>query len=669
MAGYNSKWKLKFADNEIPDHFFEWLESVTNDFRKRKDYGPLTEYINQADKWLSDKSLITDYYDNEDKEKFRDREILRIRENSLFFLDKYHTIVDGEMGGMGKIDYKAEDAQKILSFLFDNNLNLLIGKPRQIWFTSTMGGLFIKRVCFFNGYYALYVADEVSKAERIFKEKMRFSFFGLPEWLRATPSNVRDDMLAFIGNPKKGQPGLDSRLEVVSPRTTSATGEAPNLIGMDEIGLNKGFAEMMSEMLPALYKYNPKTKKQERTRQLIAWGTGGKMASGGAEMEMEWKAARKAWKKRNGEYPLIPVMFDVWARPGVDKKFYEDRRKEAYSKEGPEAENFRIKFHQHYPTSEQDMFLQTVKTLIPYDEIVDHINRIYAMPIREQPVYGYFDPVYNTSIPSGPESDTPYKIIGSTFVPTSGLKDPSTTTIMFQKPDPEWEDRYYKGTDPISAETGNSLMSSSIWDDYANTISCVMNWRIRDYKQVFLQSLLMGIHYSPYIKDLVEINNGEFYINYVESKGFENQLVTNLELPKEMQIGSGPTYGINNKGHVPMHIVHSIQSMLGAYSKNIYIVEFFEQLKTFVEKNLPSGRTRYQAKDLKYWRDDIIFSAVYSYICAQCFKNYKPKKIDYDEKNEPTRRFDYDENFNLRLAEFSRDGKRIRFLDHITYDV
>ena len=108
--------------------------------------------------------------------------------------------------------------------------------------------------------------------------------------------------------------------------------------------------------------------------------------------------------------------------------------------------------------------------------------------------------------------------------------------------------------------------------------------------------------------------------------------------------------------------------MRDAYGNKIWIPEFFIQLKTFVEKTLPSGKTRYQAKDLKAWRDDVIFGSTYSYICASCYTHYKPQKTDAEYVKDPVRRYDYDENFTLRLGEFTDDGEHIRWLDDIQSD-
>lgn len=658
----NSSWKIDFNEG-YPEDFIAWINSINKDFRTRIDYEPLNVYCKQAHKWLKEESFDYEDLNEQEKKQYRTSEIKKIRENTLYFLDKYHIIKDGD-APRGFIDFKAYDAHKILAFLFDQRLSLLIGKARQIFFTSTMGGCFVKRTMFFGGYYALYVADDEKKGQKIFKDKIRYSVFRVPKYLRPNVRNVRDGMLGFGStNLKKGgvgDLGLESTIEVIAPKKYSITGEAPNLTGLDEIALNNDFSTMLGEMRPALFRYNPLTDKLERGRQLIAWGTGGAKAGGAAAFEQEWNSAKQAWQRGDWKYGLVPIFFDVYARPGMTQEHYDEEMRIAYSSTGPDGEDKRIQFHIHHPINEQDMFLSTSKTLIPMDEINTHLNRIYAGPAKELQ-YGFFEPIYDVNSPTE-NSDLPYKLIGANFKPTSGPEDPLTTSIITEHPEP-WKNRYYKGTDPISAETGQSLMSSTILDALKWKVSCIVNWRIRDYKQVFLQSLLAGIYYDKNIKELVEINNGQNYVDYVDHKGYYYTLVANRQLDVHIQIPSGPLIGINNKANVSKHIIYALQEMLDAYAGNIDMPEVFIQLKTFVEKALTSGKVRYQAEDLKYYRDDILYSLAYAYICAKCYSRYKPEELDQSTRKKVVRKYAYDPSMTLRLADVDEDGKILRFLN------
>ena len=95
--------------------------------------------------------------------------------------------------------------------------------------------------------------------------------------------------------------------------------------------------------------------------------------------------------------------------------------------------------------------------------------------------------------------------------------------------------------------------------------------------------------------------------------------------------------------------------MMESYSSNIFIPWIFLQLKTFVEKDLKSttGRqTRFQAADMRYDHDDVIFSAVFAYINAKAHSKYEPEVISGEKtkKFEVRRVQNRTTNFELRKA-------------------
>tara|TARA_R110002020_G_scaffold236386_3_gene448724 strand:- start:1624 stop:3690 length:2067 start_codon:yes stop_codon:yes gene_type:complete len=667
------KWMPSHKPLEYPKAFVRWIDSINKGWRNMTKYKPFEIYVKQSEQWIKEKDDITNYRDIDAQEDYIVQEYQRCQENTLYFGNKYGWLKEGDAKG-GTLNYDAWKAQQILLFLLDSGYNCIIGKARQIGFTTTMGLAAMKRINFNKSYFCKFITHTKDKGEEIFRDKIRWGFGQIPEWLRQPVYNDAHNILSLQEKGKKGSTkGAYSRIEVATPVIDAINGGSPNLVLIDEIGLFDLFGKMMREGRPTLFYFNPDNNLMEMRRQLFAWGTGGEMSKGGAVFESEFKATLNAWRERNFEYGIIPLFFDAYAREGMNENIFKKEKKYYYSKTGVEQQTSRVQFHQHYPITIDDMFLRTAKTIIPIAECNRHLVKIYHLSPTDQPQYGYFEPIYNTASPT-PDGVLPYKLLDAKWIPTEGMEDERTTSVVFKHPPTEekWEYRFYQGTDPINSETGHSKMSSSIWDAYTNTCASMVFYRERDFKQCYLQCLLQGIYYDRVhkrgVKELIERNIGSMYFDFQEQVGFGKRVVPNNALPPFLQTPSSGWWGISNKTNTAGHIANKVIEMTDAYADNIYISWFFLQLKTFVEKDLRTGnssrQTRFQAGDLKYDYDDGIFSMGFAYINAQAHQRYEPQKIDAIK--ETIRRQRYVQNaqtgWRMRLAEVDGSGKIIRYI-------
>jgi hypothetical protein len=670
----SDQWMPKHKPLEYPKSFIRWVDSTNKGWRNMTIYKPFDLYVKQAENWLGDEGSILDYRTKEEQEDYIVQEYNRCKQNTLYFANKYGWLKEGGEEG-GGLQYTAWKAQQILLFLVDSGYNVMIGKARQIGFTTTMGLAAMARASFRKSYFTKFITHTREKGEEIFRDKIRWGFGKIPPWLVEEPYNDTASSLDMRGKTKKKgrTEGSHSRIQVDTPSTNAINGGSPNLVLIDEIGLFELFGKMMREGRPTLFRFDTSTGQQLMNRQLVCWGTGGEMDKGGAVFESEFKAALEAWRTRNFSYGIIPLFFDAYARQGMSKDMYDKEKKFYYSKTGVEQEIAKVQFHQHYPITLEDMFLRTARTILPIAKCNDFLNKIYALKEEDQPQYGYFEPVYNRNEPT-PHGVLPYQLVDATFVPTEGREDERTTAVVFKHPPngEKWEYRWYQGTDPVNSETGHSKMSSSIWDAYTNTCSSMVFWRIRDYKQCYLQCLLQGLYYDQLkeggAKELLERNIGQLYFDFQDQTGFSRRLTANSVLPPFLQTPTSGWWGISNKTNTAGHISNKIIEMVDAYAPNIFIPWFFEQLKTFVEKDLKGAQshrqTRFQAADLKYDYDDGIFSMVFAYINAQSHSRFIPRRVDEEEM--VTRQIKYVQNektgWKLRLAEVNSKGKIIRFI-------
>jgi hypothetical protein len=133
----------------------------------------------------------------------------------------------------------------------------------------------------------------------------------------------------------------------------------------------------------------------------------------------------------------------------------------------------------------------------------------------------------------------------------------------------------------------------------------------------------------------------------------------------------GKWFGISNKANTAPRIIAKIEELLDAYGDRIDVPWLWEQLKTFVEKDLKSQnthrQTRYQAADTRYDYDDAIFAIAFSYINAVAHAKYEPENIKSlsTEANVITRYVQCKEtDYRVKLARVDKvTGKVLKILN------
>jgi hypothetical protein len=289
--------------------------------------------------------------------------------------------------------------------------------------------------------------------------------------------------------------------------------------------------------------------------------------------------------------------------------------------------------------------------------------------------YGYFEPIFDTGQPT-PDSYTPYRIVGAKWISTGDRDHVMTSTVIITHPPAKecWIHRFYQGTDPINSETGHSKMCSAVWDALTNSVASVVFHRERKFKETYLQVLLQSLYYDQEnkggIKELVENNIGDMHIDFQEMLGFKHKFTANAALPEYLKSFGGKWFGISNKVNTAPRILAKLEELIEGYASQINIPWFWEQLKTFVEKDLKAAsshrQTRYQAADPRYDYDDCIFAITFAYINAQCYSRYEPENIKQAAAEVKTfKRYVQckETNYRMRLALVDSNGKVLRILD------
>jgi hypothetical protein len=166
------------------EEFVHWIDSMLYGYFPNKvDYKPFTLYKIQAYRWLQDTDNVTSYHSPDAVREFKQREYDRCDENSLYFVNKYGELKEGDIAS-GFVDYQAKEHHAVVCFLFDCGYNVVGGKGRQIGWTSIMGLLVNKKMVFQPNYYIKFVTEDKDTGEEIFNDKIKYPFGALPKWMR-----------------------------------------------------------------------------------------------------------------------------------------------------------------------------------------------------------------------------------------------------------------------------------------------------------------------------------------------------------------------------------------------------------------------------------------------------------------------------------------------------
>lgn len=383
-----------------------------------------------------------------------------------------------------------------------------------------------------------------------------------------------------------------------------------------------------------IYNLNVSDTHTYLANGFITANTGGKMLKGKGAYKIEFYKQLSLWEEKEYFSGMIPLFFS-WDCKFTQEEY--EREKKAYyggaraASLGVSVEETKIQFHQHYPTTFDDMFTSTASMLVDrklYEEGVKRSRELSAESIQ----YGHFRPIYDTSHKYDENSYVPFKIIGAEFVRCQDHEIETAPITMRHDVEKSWRERYYGGIDPVQDQTGSSLFSSTILDGFINKPCCLLNWRKKfDPKAAYLQSMLMHIYYAcgeqRSTPQLVEGNIGTGYIEFVQQYGDGLSLVFTGQLPNKF-IGGAKAIGIDNHGLRADLIISEMAEFFRVFGENVDIAVYWNQMMTFEAKMTGSGKITWQTKDARFYHDDTLYSATYAYICKQCFPYAKIICVD-----------------------------------------
>lgn len=661
------EWVDLWADREIMDS--DWMpESLIEhapEFRKFIDshiprfcdlmpYTPFWLYTEQAYRWLQDTTSIIDLDTPEDMRQYGIEEVSKISRNSLYAMHKYAWIKEAEAPS-GKRKWIASTPQALLLYLFDCGYSIYVGKGRQAAITSTMAPAAMFRALTKTNTVGVVAADDLEVTGKgIFEDKIKFPLLELDDWMKPegiARTSTKELMMDFDpGQSKSDRKRLSGKVSLVAATATAINGQTPSWVLLDEATDMDQFDKIVLEINPTQYRLNEETFKLDVARQLVAWSTGTSGGKGKGRYENAYKELINKWQQKKNTGAYVPLFFDKTCRPGWTPEFDKDRR-EFYLTGGMDGDGGQMSMEEriamyraHYPSTPEDMFMATHKTLVPIRIIHNAVDAIDSLPPSVKPVRGRFEPVFDTAKPMPEGSFLPFKLKGATFVPAND-DETDAPVEMFLPPDNGWLDRYYQGTDPLLLDDGLSHNSAAIYDAvgavseenggevFHPTIACVVDHRSMKAEDSYLQMVLMGMHYYNHgqaaCPDLVEVNAGKGYMDFKQDPfvGLRTSLILKNQLPDLLR-GGNHTYGIDNKSERKQHILDAGKSLIYAHGTRIFIRKFWSQLRTIEVTMTSEGKQRWGTIDARKYRDDVVFSSFFAYIARQCFAGRQPRRVD-----------------------------------------
>lgn len=640
----------EIADNEwrplsIIDHtqdFVEWINSMTfGIFPEKKRYDKFEKYKAQAQYWTE---IYQNPYDTESQEERRDiilNEYNRIDRNTLYFSMQYNWIAEGSVRE-GRIRYVPKEQNAVIFYMLDCGYLFVLGKPRQIFATTTIGIFVNKKLITQENFFMVLITEDETTAKGILNDKIKAPFRYYYEYLK--PEVDRDYIKGFkLGkSKKKGDGGVpNSRVEVLAPSKTAINSGAPQIVLIDEAASTPDLIPMILEQRPTLYMDLNQDGKLQIKRQIVIWSTGTTNTKGKMQYHSLFSNIINLWNEHKFEAALFVPLFFSW-HSRCTKEVYENARLSYYSGDvqdlqGYSQEERKQIFHMHYPTTWMDMFALVTNKLVPTEIIAKHQTRIRELPMSSKPKYGRFVPIYDFQSPLDEKVfGITHKIIGSRFIPyDDNDNDPSRITAQLLYAPEEWNDRYFQGTDPVETDVGQSLFASVIWDKHYNTIPCLINYRPNyDQKDAFLQSILMSIFFDHRavkigVPELIENNIGTLYKTYKELIGYDKNIIFNSELPPELQ-GGGSNWGINTRQKRKEVIVGETKDIAISHGDNINHEIFFRQLDTYIPV-AKQGGYNYEPADRRLYKDDVLDAAAMAKICSKTIDKM-PSAINQGEE-------------------------------------
>lgn len=648
---------------ELDDAFFDFIDSHIPRFNNLIFNERFYLYCEQARRELVKELTLLDIPLAE-QDDWKQRELGLMSKNSLYGLNKIVTIKEDGFDG-GRRRFEASAPHALVAYVVDLGKHFNLVKGRQAALTSEMmaiADLKMITVPSFTGVFMVHKKDGTGKT--LFRDKHQSTLQHFPSWIIdeidvSKGFSSESTIIDFNPGSTKATKGMDiSEFRLLSAEDSMAVnGRTPTISLVDEAQNVPTYQKIKAEIDPTLYQFNKATGKITLVRQIAAWGTGSSNNTGQGAFENDFKSVLDAWQGREDTRAWTPLFFDWTCRPGMTRAFYEKQKAKYLRGQTEEtkgltgAERLSL-FYAHYPSTPNDAFMSTHKTLIPKEIIIKQKQRISSLCTPYfAPVPGRFEPVFDDTVTIPGDNYFSHPIRDVVWKPSHPDDIEAPIRMFIDRSTNKWVNRYFQGTDPIQNDGGFSRFSSMILDTAARQIGtgdeagflqapvCVLNSRSYNPADLFVQCALMGMYYKnagqKACKELVEINVGHRYADFKCGPifGLRESLLTRHQLLPKYKTGEAKNvYGIDLKGGKNSRkgsLYADITDFLIANWHNIWFYDLWSQIDNISVSSEADGSVQWGTRNKNVYNDDMVYAMGYADLCARCI-NKQPEMVSSD---------------------------------------
>lgn len=270
-------------------------------------------------------------------------EWLKCSEDPAYFVDTYCFIHDASAGDWVRFRLWKEQIEVLDAFQREKLIIVL--KARQLGVSWLCVAYVLWLMVFYHDKTALLFSRRDDEAVHLLDFRLRGMYRRLPDWIKLRGVDTNSAHIFHLSN---------GSVATAFP-TSAGDSYSASLAVIDEADLVENLDQMLTAIKPTIDAPGGKlimVSRSDKSRPASAFK----------------RIFASAWKK-NGSSPWFAIFLPWWVRPGRDKAWYEDIKKDILTRTGAEDD-----LHEQYPaTPEEAISARTLDKRIPSE----WLNKVY----------------------------------------------------------------------------------------------------------------------------------------------------------------------------------------------------------------------------------------------------------------------------------------------------
>jgi len=280
-------------------------------------------------------------------------ELAKCESDVWHFLTNYAYILDRSKGIVKFLPWKH---LYLVVQTVEGHTRIVILKARQIGISWLMAGIGLHTALFKPGSAVLFFSRREAEAIEM-KERAKFMWRNLPDWMRQPIGKDNDELLTF--------PVMDSKIQSFPAVEGSGRSESATLLVLDEWAYHRYAEEIYSATLPAV-----------EHGTLIGVSTANGMGN---------LFANIYWEARRGENSFVPIFFPYDVLPGRNEEWWNTQKSDMPL----------YLALQEYPKEEADAFMVAGTCMFSAERLHEATTFDADRRIGQAEIYNEYDPTHS----------------------------------------------------------------------------------------------------------------------------------------------------------------------------------------------------------------------------------------------------------------------------------